>query len=737
MKKNIIASHIIVALLFINNYLFSQEIIKLKFIDSDNHKLLQNVKVIVQNEKNYSKFTNDSGCVTFSNLHLDTNRIEIKAFLIGYQVYTNYFNLQELSNKTIIIHLSPLNYGLKSVTVSCYVDKNKFDDVLNSINKQSGKNLQKDLSNSLAMSMRNQVGVAIRSMGPAPARPVIRGLNGNRIELAEDGQSTNDLSATSPDHATTIEPYTIESIEIVRGPKLLMYTPVAIGGFVNVIRNDIISSKLFKPNIQLGSFYESINNSNAEFINVKLPITSFNLNFEALRKKSDDMKIHNEKFKNTNISNYAFAFSTSYIFDNGFVGFGFRKFNSSYGVPGGVVGTHPNGVDIDMGKNNYSFKFAYELDNRNFRNITIDLSRTYYHHTEYEAKNVVGAEFLSLKYDSKINLNYFKIFGIDNGDAGISLNYRDFKVGGYVFTPFVRSYNLAFYNFNNIDLRELNLQFSYRLNYDTYKPNKNSFLRPEYLKNRDYLTYSLAFSAIYNITPEYNLGIMLSKSSRVPSIEELYSEGPHLAAYSYEIGNPNLKDENGYGVEIISSYKKDNFEFITNLYNYYLSSFIATRNTGKTNYQTLLPIYQTDGNNAVIRGTEVSIKYNLFENISISSNLSYTYGKNISQNLPLPAIAPLKNVNQINWKNNYFIIIVTNENVLKQNRTDLFELPTSGYNIWNFSVNSSFYVGKIYSDLYISIDNIFNAVYYNHLSRLKMVMPEPGRNFRVNYKIYF
>lgn len=75
---------------------------------------------------------------------------------------------------------------------------------------------------------------------------------------------------------------------------------------------------------------------------------------------------------------------------------------------------------------------------------------------------------------------------------------------------------------------------------------------------RNFLTYSLSFSALYSINKNLSAGINVNKSSRVPTIEELYSEGPHLAAYSYEIGNPNLESENGIGIELFSFYKNEN-----------------------------------------------------------------------------------------------------------------------------------------------------------------------------------
>ena len=78
-----------------------------------------------------------------------------------------------------------------------------------------------------------------RSFGPAPARPVIRGLDGDRVLILQDGQRMGDLSSQSGDHGVAINPASAQRIEVVRGPATLLYGANAIGGLVNVITNDI------------------------------------------------------------------------------------------------------------------------------------------------------------------------------------------------------------------------------------------------------------------------------------------------------------------------------------------------------------------------------------------------------------------------------------------------------------------------------------------------------------------
>ena len=86
-----------------------------------------------------------------------------------------------------------------------------------------GQELSKQLEMSLGATLENQPGVASRSFGPAPARPVVRGLDGDRVLILQDGQRMGDLSSQSGDHGVSINPAAAQRIEVVRGPATLLY----------------------------------------------------------------------------------------------------------------------------------------------------------------------------------------------------------------------------------------------------------------------------------------------------------------------------------------------------------------------------------------------------------------------------------------------------------------------------------------------------------------------------------
>ena len=103
----------------------------------------------------------------------------------------------------------------------------------------AGEDLYKQLQGTLGATLSAQPGVAERTFGPGPSRPVIRGLDGDRVLILENGIRMGDLSSQSGDHGVNLSPAAASRVEVVRGPATLLYGSNAIGGLVNAITNEI------------------------------------------------------------------------------------------------------------------------------------------------------------------------------------------------------------------------------------------------------------------------------------------------------------------------------------------------------------------------------------------------------------------------------------------------------------------------------------------------------------------
>lgn len=723
--------------LLLPNTVLSNDIQKISGIVIDEFSLqpIQGVNVLFV-EKNINTKTDSSGYFEFI--------VSIKKNFTLEFTFSSYRSKSiKISNDSIIsliIKLTPISYTTPVITVTDSKDDSKFNELMKESGVLKDKELQKDLSSTLAATLKNETGLSVRSMGPAPSRPVFRGMTGDRILITEDGSKTNDLSATSPDHAVTIEPFSIDKIEVLRGPKVLLKSTSTFGGIVNVIRNDIPNKLPTFFTFQTGFFGETSNKGILGSFNGELPIYNFVIRGEITGRKADNLKTPIGTLLNSDLKTKNYSASFGYILKKGFLGCAYREFTSDYGIPGGFIGAHPKGVDITMLKKQFKFKAEYNINTSYIKNIEFEFVRDKYNHKEFEASGLIGAEFGLINYNSDIIINHKKLGFIDNGSWGFSSDYRDFKIGGYVFTSPTKSVKISAFFYENINFNDnkTNIELSGRINYDNLKPNP---LNPNssigLITQRSFTTFSLALSAIQDLSKNYHFGISLSRSSRVPTIEELYSEGPHLAAYSYEIGNPYLESEYGYGGEIFLHYKKENMYFLISFFGNDIPYYIIPRNNGDTNYSTLLPIYKTDGVDAVMFGFESQFEYNFWKHLTFSANLSYTNGSFKNDRKSLPAIPPLKSIFEILYKRENFIFGISTELVAAQNRVDEFENPTKGYGVINSYSQYSLITGNFIHSLSVNFENIFNKEYRNHLSRVKSIMPESGRNLRITYKMFF
>ncbi len=108
-------------------------------------------------------------------------------------------------------------------------------DILAGKSVITGEELQRDVRVQIGDSLTRLPGVSATSFSPGSSRPVLRGLQGERVRVLTDGIGSIDVSNTSADHAVTIDPLTAERIEVLRGPAVLLFGSQASGGAVNVI----------------------------------------------------------------------------------------------------------------------------------------------------------------------------------------------------------------------------------------------------------------------------------------------------------------------------------------------------------------------------------------------------------------------------------------------------------------------------------------------------------------------
>ncbi len=653
---------------------------------------------------------------------------------VGYQQFEQVVNVNT-STPYLKIELETLPFQLQTITV--YGSKrtlSQFEETTDLALDEA--ELQRRLGMTLANTLADESGISQRTMGRAIARPVIRGLGGDRLLILENGERTGDKSASSADHAVSIDPMTAEGVEITRGPASLIYGSSTLGGVINVKSNHIPQILPSRLDTHLTFQAESVNSGLTGTTGFTFPIGDFAGNVEWNRRRASDIQTPVGVLENTDLSNVNFSGGASLIKPWGFIGASGSSYGSDYGVPGSPEG-HISGVNIALDKQRYEGQMEYRFNTRMLEKVKLQTAYTRYQHQELESNGTLGVEFGVLTYNVSAMAHVF-----DNAVAGIWGEYRDHATGGFYWTPHTREFALAGFFLNQRNFDKLTLQGAIRYDVRRAEPFRpGAVVRAGTVKRRDFNGFSGAASGIYHWTDRLSTGATLMKTFRAPGIEELFSDGPHLAVFSYEIGNAELESENGYGTELFAKYANDRFRLNLALFRNQIQNYLIPTQSGEKEWGSgaagWLWIYQYMGHDVIMNGAEIQIGGEVLPHVHLQLNMSYVNGTIQTNRRPLERVPPLNGKFVISYTPAPLHVYVASRFSGSQTRLGEFEEPTGGYLVYDIGSYLNFSWWQLENMVVFEIENLFDTTYREHLSRIKSAMPEPGRNVKLLYKLNF
>ena len=691
-------------------------------------------------ELNRTSSTDENGYFSIQNVPV--GEIQITAHRLGYKTKSLSFEHQNPESSTELeILLTATLLSSQSIEITADASVNGAH-LINVSEKIYGDDLRQEMGATISQTLSNVSGFSQRTMGSTPSRPIIRGLGDERLLILEDGINSGDVSDQSPDHSVTVESSTTQEIEIARGPTALAYGANAVGGIVNIVSNKISST--IPQNIS-GSFSisgETVNTGGSTSAFISIPLNNFVINTNIAGRTNLDTKTPIGDVKNTYSNTLSTSLGMSYVKDWGFIGASFSYYDTEFGIPPDPAG-HPDGVVLDMQKYQYVLKAEYIIDNDFLKVWETDFSINNYHHIEFEATDLIGMEFglVTTNFKSKISHSQLGIF--EKGTFGISLEYEDYAVTG-ASTPNSNSFSMGAFILEEKDFNNVHLEMGLRIDHVTNAPQIND---PESnignIRTRHFTALSSSVSAIYPFTDNIHIGASLLHSFRAPSLEELYSEGPHLAVYTFEIGNPDLEAERGIAKELFLAYNNKNTVLKSAIYHNGFSNYLYAQDTGiKNNKNPDLNNYQFVGVEAQLYGFEISVEQQFFNNFLFKGSMNYTVGQqNVSvsnsNQVPLPLIPPLALKSSIKYSRNSFSIGSRLTYNATQNELGEFETPTESFVLLDGFASLRIHSGELLHTLSFNATNVTNVTYRNHLSIIKDLNPEAGRNFSLLYRLYF
>ena len=700
-------------------------------LDSQGRARLSAVTVsIIELEKSVQ--TDANGQFKFDNVPEGQHTLQFVK--IGYRRFEQVVDV-EASTPYIRTELEAFPFQLETIRIyGSNRDLSQFEETTDLTLGEA--ELQRRVGMTLANALANETGISQRTMGKAVARPVIRGLGGDRLLILENGERTGDKSASSADHAVSIDPTTAKGVEVTRGPASLIYGSSTLGGVINVKNNNIPQVLPKRLDMHLTFQSESVNSGLTGTTGFTVPIGDFAGNLEWNRRLASDTHTPIGVIENTALSNVNFSGGTSLIKPWGYIGASGSSYRSDYGIPGSPEG-HISGVNIAMDRQRYEGQMEYRFNTAMLKKVKLQTAYTRYRHQELESNGTLGVEFGLLTYNASAMFHI-----LDNVIAGVSGEYRDHATGGFYWTPHTREFALAGFFLNQYNFDKLTLQAALRYDVRRSEPFRpGTVIRAGTVQRRDFNGVSTATSGIYHWTDKLSTGSTVMKTFRAPGIEELFSDGPHLAVYSYEIGNAELEPENGYGAELFARYIGNKFKLNLALFQNHLHNYLIPTNTGEKEWGSgaagWLWIYQYMGHDVVMNGAEIQIGGEVLPQFYLQFDMSYVDGTLEANGQPLERIPPLSGKVVFSYTPSPFHFHVTSRFSGSQTRLGAFEEPTDGYLVHDIGGYLDFSWWQLQNMVVFEIENLLDTEYREHLSRIKSVMPEPGRNVKFLYKLNF
>lgn len=660
-------------------------------------------------------------------------------------------------------------------------------DVLAGTSVMEGVELQRSLDGQIGEVLADLPGVSATSFSPGASRPVLRGFSGERVRVLVDGLGTIDVSNTSADHATTIDPLTAERIEVLRGPAVLLYGSQAIGGAVNVIDKRIPQRRLNEPfHVDAIVGADTAYNLRQGGASLDVPLgESFVVHVDGAFRKTDDLEIagfvlaprlrakvladaaeeqeegHLEEADELrelaaqrgvlpNSATETWSANAGFAFFKGDsnLGASIGWYDTTYGVPTRPGAGHHPGEDGQEDEGEEEGEHGEELVTIGLRQFRADMrgrlalgdgflsalntrvGYSDYIHTEFEGDEV-GTVFDVKGLEGRAVLEQNRRSGW-GGSTGVQYYFRDFDAfGAEAYVPKNRTDQFAVFTLQEFDLAPVQLELAGRYEMTDVESQAVGF-------NRSFDTFSGALGIAHGIDGGLRFGLTGSRAERAPSAEELLSNGPHIATQAFEIGDRNLKVEGAWGLEAFARGALGKGTVSVAVFNNWFENYIYLAETGLE--EDGLPVFTYLQGDADYFGIEGEIKYPVYESggLTLLADLRGDYIRaELSDGTPLPRIPPVRLLGALEAQTGPFEARTEVQWFAAQNRVAPFETPTDSFTHVNASIAWRPLRGNDSVTVLAQVDNLLDATGRRHASFTKDFVPLAGRNFKLSVRASF
>jgi iron complex outermembrane recepter protein len=712
---------------------------------ADNDRPLHNVIVTVV-ELRRSTETNEEG--VFELTQVPPGNYTVLAHLEGFPDVARRLTVAQGAAATADFQLRIA--GLREeITVTASGTEQTTFQAFQSVTTLDTLRLVEESHPSLGEVLEKEPGVAKRAFGPGSSRPVIRGFDGDRVLVLQDGARTGSLGSQSGDHGEPVDVLQLERLEVLKGPATLLYGSNAIGGVVNAITgHDYAHEGTRGYFTALGG---TTNNQAGVSGGVEYGTDRFMFWASGTGQRTGDYdtplgRVPNSKTRvGGGTGGFGFYgdkafFSTSYTYDNRRYGVPFAglfeghhddedddhdEAKAAFARPSQLEGDEdaPQ-IDLAMRRHDLRFNGGFRDTGRFIDSFTLNLNYSDYQHRELEGAEV-GTVFNNKQFLYRGVFNQLKR-GRLTGSFGFAGFLRDYEtIGEETLAPPVDQNSFAAFTLQELDFERVRFQFGGRVEHNGYEP--------QGLPARSFTGFSGAAGVRFGLWPAGALVFNYTHSYRAPALEELYNFGPHIGNLTFEIGNPNLTRERSDGLELSLRHSTPRVRAEANFFHYNLRDFVFLAPTGNVEDGLIEAEYLQADSRFV--GVELGADIGLRDDLFLNLNFDTVDAELKEAGTPLPRIPPMRGRVGIDYRRGGFSL--RPEAVFVKDKREVFptETRTAGYTLFNL-LGSYTLARTHYAHIFsVNAFNLGDRVYRNHLSFIKDLAPEIGRGVRFTYTV--
>lgn len=619
------------------------------------------------------------------------------------------------------------------------------DQILSPAKVLSGEDLHNKVGGSLGETLSHELGVSASAFGAGASRPIIRGLEGSRVKVLENGMAVSDISGLSNDHAVATDGPTARQIEILRGPAALLYGSGAIGGLVNVVNDRIPTTVPGAPTGEVEGRFGSVDRSATGSLAVDAGHGPFAIHLDASARDAGDYRIPGSRYADGSADpdagtlqhsfnrQHSIGLGGAYIADWGFAGASVSAIGNDYGVP------TVDASQITMKQRRYDIDSLVKEPLAGFETFKFKSGYTNYRHSELDLEGVPQTRFTNRSVETRWELTHKPLAGW-HGAFGVQTENTNFAAlnavdGSPDTVPATRSRSTALFLVEEHKLGVLDVNAGARYEKVERTPQDNI--------SRSFKLGSYSAGALWPFMAGYSTSLTASVAQRAPTADELYAGGPHDSTNTFDIGNANFEKETSRNLELSLQKTAGLWRWKANLFQNKVKNFIYGEIDGtllddEGNPGGALRRRQFRQANATIRGAEAELSYNLgHDGVSWHGFVDRSRGSlDGAGSLPLQPATRLGG--DIGYREGPWRAGVSVLHALKQERLASYETTaTDPYTQLDLNLSYTQRVGEQDVTYFALVKNLLNQDIRFATSVLKDVVPLPGRNLVVGVRLRF